>query len=212
MRPITGTAGRSGLTLAPMRSALQTSRMIASLMMYARPELNAAHARFWTSLRHGLKARGVDAPARLSQSAEEFSVWEDPALVLSQTCGMPLRIQLSGKVHLVGTPDYGLEGCAPGYYRSVIVVRAEDARTTLPEYASARLAFNMPHSQSGLAAFYAHVRPLQFWFADRVQSGGHLRSVAMIAAGQADIAAVDAQTWRLIERYEPMAQRLRVLE
>lgn len=181
-------------------------------MMYARPELNAALARLWTSHRCSFKARGIDAPARLSQSAEEFSVWEDPALVFSQTCGMPLRTRLRGKVRLVGTPDYGLEGCAPGYYRSAIVVRADDWRTNLTEYASARLAFNMPHSHSGLAAFYTHVRPLQFWFADRVQSGSHLRSVAMIAAGQADIAAVDAQTWRLIERYDPMPQRMRVLE
>lgn len=200
------------MSLARGGGALQAARMIASLMMYARPELEGAHARFWDHIRAGLGARGVEAPASLSQTAGEFSVWEDPALVLSQTCGMPFRTRLAGKVKLVGTPDYGLEGCPPGHYRSAIVVRTDDPRAALQEFAQARLAYNMAHSQSGFAALYTHMQPLGFWFTDRIASGGHLRSAAMVAAGEADIAALDAQTWRLIQRYESFALGLRVLE
>lgn len=186
--------------------------MLASLMMYARPELETAHSRFWTCIRSSLAARRISSPPELSQTAGEFDVWEDPALVLSQTCGMPYRTRLQGRVQIVGTPDYGLECCPAGYYRSAIVVRADDTRTTLAGFSAAKLAFNMAHSQSGFAALYTHTRPLSFWFTNRIQTGGHLRSAQMVANGQADIASIDAHTWRLIQRYEPMAAHLRVLE
>ena len=181
-------------------------------MMYARPELESSHRRFWTFIHTSLAARGISAPPELSQNSGEFSVWEDPSLVLSQTCGMPYRTRLHDRVQIVGTPDYELEDCPAGYYRSAIVVRSDDTRTKLAEFNAAKLAFNMAHSQSGFAALYTHMRPLGFWFTNRIQSGGHLRSAQMVANGQADIASIDAQTWRLIQRYEPMAGHLRVLE
>lgn len=186
--------------------------MIASLMMYARPELVPAHDRFWALLRHELALIGIESPAALSQAAEIFSVWNDPELVLSQTCGMPYRIWLHDKVALVGTPDYGLEGCAPGYYRSPIVVRADDPRQSLADFRDATFGYNQTHSQSGHGAPYAHVIAQGFWFEKRLETGGHLASANAVASGSADIAALDAVTWRLIQRYEPFASALRVLE
>lgn len=186
--------------------------MIANLMMYARPELETEHANFWTVIRMSLAQRGIEAPAELAQNAGGFPVWEDLALVLSQTCGMPYRTRLHGRVQIVGTPDYGLEGCPVGYYRSAIVVRADDARTSLSQFTGARMAYNAPHSQSGFAALYNHLQPSGVWFDNRVESGGHLASAIMVAQGQADIASIDAQTWRLIQRYEPIATQLRILE
>lgn len=186
--------------------------MIASLMMYARPELEGAHARFWALIREELAARGVDSPETLSQEAEEFFVWEHPDLVLSQTCGLPYRTRLCDSVQLVATPDYGLEGCAPGHYRSALVVRADDPRKSLASFEDARLAYNQSFSQSGFAAPYFHCMAAGFWFETRVQTGGHLRSARAVAQGQADIAAIDAQTWRLIVAHEAFAHLLRVLE
>jgi ABC-type phosphate/phosphonate transport system substrate-binding protein len=186
--------------------------MIASLMMYARPELVDANARLWASIRAALAKRDIDAPSTLSQSAPPFEVWEDAALVLSQTCGMPYRTRLKDRVKLVGTPDYQLEGCPAGHYRSAIMVRADDPRETLGAYADARLAYNAPHSQSGFAALYNHAAPSGIWFQTRIESGAHLASARMVAQGQADIAALDGQTWRLIQRYEGWAAKLRVLE
>ena len=181
-------------------------------MMYARPELEGPHSRFWSKIRDRLATRGITAPFELSQTAEEFSVWEDPALILSQTCGMPYRTRLNGHAQIVCTPDYGLEGCPAGYYRSAIIARADDPRRTLPDFATARMAYNMSHSQSGFAALYTHTQPLGFWFTNRAPTGGHLNSAKMIANGDADIASIDAQTWRLIGRHEPFAAQLRVLE
>lgn len=185
--------------------------MIASLMMYARPELDAAHAHYWTLIRAALAARRIAAPETLENAAEEFSVWEAPDLVLSQTCGMPFRMRLHGRVQLVGTPDFGIDGCQPGYYRSAIVVRRGDSRMALADFRDARFAYNMTHSQSGFAAAYAMVQAAGFWFTGRVASGGHRVSALMVAERQADIAAIDAVTWRLIERYDEFARDLRVL-
>ncbi|MFC6636438.1 PhnD/SsuA/transferrin family substrate-binding protein [Sulfitobacter sp. JBTF-M27] len=186
--------------------------MIASLMMYARPELEAAHRRYWALIRHSLAARGIDAHETLSNDIEEFAVWEAPDLILSQTCGMPYRLSLHGKVQLVGTPDFGVEGCPQGYYRSAIVVRADDARLDLAAFRDARFAYNQTISQSGYAAPYAVAQRHGFWFANREQSGGHIKSAKAVAEGHADIAAIDAVTWRFIERYDDFARHLRVLE
>lgn len=186
--------------------------MIASLMMYARPELAAPHARYWALIRAALAQRGIDSPERLANEAEEFAVWRDPGLVTSQTCGMPYRLWLHDEVQLVGTPDYGLEHCPPGYYRSPVVVRADDPRAGLQEFSAARLAYNVTHSQSGFASIYNTVQPMGFWFADRVETGGHHASAKAVAEGRADLAALDAVTWALIQRYDSFADRLRVLE
>ncbi|MGB3244306.1 MAG: PhnD/SsuA/transferrin family substrate-binding protein [Sulfitobacter sp.] len=186
--------------------------MIASLMMYARPELEAAHRRYWALIRAELAARGIESPETLSNDVDGLTVWNDSDLVLSQTCGMPYRLWLKDKVTLVGTPDFGLEGCPPGYYRSAIVVRADDPRKTLADFAQALFAYNARYSQSGFASIYNTVSPLGFWFSDKVESGGHVASARMVAQGTADIAALDAVTWRLIRKYEAFSDKLRVLE
>ena len=185
--------------------------MIASLIMYDRPELAAAHARYWEAIRQGLADRGIDAPTDLSQEGERFSVWNDPGLILSQTCGMPYRLWLHDKVSLVGTPDYGVQGCLPGYYRSAIVVRRDDDREDLQDFKTATFAYNQTHSQSGYAAPFAHLKPYAFWFENRLEKGLHSNSARAVAEGNADIAALDAVTWRLMERYDDFAGSLRVL-
>lgn len=186
--------------------------MIANLMMYQRPELVDAHNRFWALIRKNLDDAGVASPETLSQDAEEFFVWTHPELVLSQTCGMPYRKWLHEKVQLVGTPDYGLDGCPRGYYRSAIIVRSDDSRTTLGAFRDALFAYNQTFSQSGYAAPFWHLKPEGFWFENRVQTDQHLESAKAVAEGRADIASLDAVTWRNIEKFEPFAQGLRVLE
>ncbi|SDX42222.1 ABC transporter, phosphonate, substrate-binding protein [Ruegeria halocynthiae] len=186
--------------------------MIASLMMYARPQLDRAHRRYWNLIRENLHHAGITSPEHLSQNTEEFAVWQHPDLVLSQTCGMPYRIWLHEKVALVGTPDYGLAGCPPGYYRSALIVRADDQRADLTAFRGAVFAYNQTFSQSGYAAPYWHLRPYGFWFENRVQTEGHLRSAQAVADGRADIAALDAVSWRLMAEYEDLATSLRVLD
>jgi ABC-type phosphate/phosphonate transport system substrate-binding protein len=186
--------------------------MIANLMMYRRAELEQPHSNFWTLVRGHLHAAGIDAPETLSQDAEEFSVWKDPDLVLSQTCGMPYRLWLHDRVNLVGTPDYGLPKCPAGFYRSALIIRADDPRTELLEFKDSPFAYNQTFSQSGYAAPYWHAKPNGFWFENRLSTGAHLKSAQAVASSKADIAALDAVTWRNIEKYDRFADQLRVLD
>ncbi|MFD2739728.1 phosphate/phosphite/phosphonate ABC transporter substrate-binding protein [Sulfitobacter aestuarii] len=186
--------------------------MIASLMMYRHSATSGAEARYWSAIRGALAVRGIDSPAALSNDAPPLSVWRAPDLLLSQTCGLPLRLWLRAHVTLIGTPDYGLEGCPPGYYRSAFVVRRNDPRETLSRFRDARFVYNDRFSQSGFAAAHAHAARLGIWFRHCRQSHGHLQSARAVAEGRADIAALDAMSWRLIRRHEPFADRLRVLD
>ncbi|WP_397542252.1 PhnD/SsuA/transferrin family substrate-binding protein [Roseovarius salis] len=179
--------------------------MIASLPMYDRPELNQANDRLWAAVREHLGA----GPERLCRGGDPWEQWQDPALVLSQTCGYPFRARLHGRVALVGTPDHGLDGCPPGYYRSVYVARADDGRGALDEFAGARLAYNEPLSQSGWAAPQNHARALGMSFAAASATGSHAASARAVADGLADIAALDAVSWKMMQTHDAVAAALK---
>ena len=177
--------------------------------MYDRAETAGANDRFWALVAAGLHARGLDTPDALTRGhAAYWAAWRDPSLVLSQTCGFPYRAKLHDQVALVATPDYGIEGCPAGYYASVFVARADDART-LPEFRTARFAYNEGLSQSGWAAPQNHAATMGFQFHPNLETGAHRLSALAVAEGRADLAAIDALTWRMIQRWEPMAAKLR---
>lgn len=184
--------------------------MIATLPMYDRPETAGANDRLWTLIREELGY----GPDRLKRPAGFMADWTSHDLLLSQTCGLPYRLHLKDRVALVGTPNYGLPGATPGHYRSMVVVRAEDDRRRFARFRGAVLAVNSPGSQSGWAAIEHEANLLGFSFLEnRLVSGGHAASVAAVAQGLADIAAIDEVTWALLQRYQPATTaQLRVLE
>ena len=73
------------------------------------------------------------------------------------------------------------------------------------------LAFNESRSQSGWAAALNHAEQLGTAFAHSIETGAHLHSVQAIAEGRADIAVIDAQSWRIISRWEPAAKALKII-
>jgi ABC-type phosphate/phosphonate transport system substrate-binding protein len=184
--------------------------MIASLGMYDRVETAAANDRLWANIRDGLRAEGVAAPDVLTRGEHAYwNTWTSPDLVFSQTCGFPFRAKLHGHVTLIGTPDYGLPGCPPGYYTSVYVARQTDARQTLAEFSGAKFAYNEPMSQSGWAAPQNHATSIGLHLPPTVESGGHRLSAIAVAEGRADIAALDALTWELLCQYDSFATSLK---
>ncbi|WP_239494556.1 phosphate/phosphite/phosphonate ABC transporter substrate-binding protein [Roseovarius amoyensis] len=178
---------------------------LASLPMYDRPEMRDAHDRLWQEIR----ARLGDGPETLTRGGDLWDHWLSPGLVLSQTCGLPYRTRLFGKVAKVASPDNRLPDCPPGHYFSIFVVRADDPRQDPAEFADARLAVNESVSQSGWGAPFNYARERGFAFADTMETGAHVLSAAAVAEGRADIAAIDALTWRLYQRHDPQAAELR---
>jgi len=180
--------------------------MIASLPMYDRPEMAATIDLLWSHIRDHLR---IETPTVLTREGSLWDRWQAPDLVLSQTCGYPYRARLKGKVQLVAMPDNHLVGCPPGHYNSVFVTRADDPRSRLRDFADAPFAFNEPLSQSGWGAPQNHVAELGFTFSHDIYTGAHIHSARAVADGRADIACIDALSWRLIQRHDPHAATLR---
>jgi ABC-type phosphate/phosphonate transport system substrate-binding protein len=173
--------------------------MIASLPMYDLPHVMAANDRLWAAIRDGLRVAGLAAPDHLTRGDTPlFDQWLSPDLTLSQTCGMPYRTRLHGHVTLIGTPDYGVDGCPPGHYRSVLIAHRDDPRDRIAGFDGAAMAYNETVSQSGWAAPLTHAAARGITLQPGLQTGGHRLSLQAVATGQAPLAAIDAVTFALL--------------
>ncbi|MCY4335403.1 MAG: PhnD/SsuA/transferrin family substrate-binding protein [Litoreibacter sp.] len=174
--------------------------------MYERPETADAIAQLWSNLQ-----THIGREAQFKSNTHGLAHWRDPDLLISQTCGMPYRLHLHGQVHLVGTPVSTL-GDPRGYYHSVIIARQDDPRDSFAEFEGAVLAYNDAISQSGWAAPQNMARSQGFGFSNLLETGGHRASSQAVATGKAELAAIDAVTWSLITRFDPWADRLKVID
>jgi ABC-type phosphate/phosphonate transport system substrate-binding protein len=183
--------------------------MIASLPMYDWPEVRAATDTYWQAIRSALG----HGPAALTRGFTDYmDHWQRTDLLLSQTCGMPFRTRLHHKVTLIGTPDFGLSGCAPGHYCSVLVVNAQDDRAQLSDFAGDIFAYNEGGSQSGWAAPATYFAAHDLRLTRPSATGSHRAALRAVAEGRAAMAAIDAVTWELARRHDPATARLRVLD
>lgn len=181
--------------------------LIASLPMYDWPEVRQAMDLFWRDVAAHLRSDGIRAPRALKRAKDYAASWLAPRLLLSQTCGYPYATRLRGKVQLVATPCYGVADCSEASYSSVIVARRRGGPKTLADLAEATAVINSEDSQSGhwalraaLAADRKSVGPARV-----IRSGAHRASLRMVAAGRADVAAIDAVCWALAKRHEKEA-------
>ena len=176
--------------------------MQASLPMYDLPELRAATDDWWATLVRGLTKAGLsEVPAKLTRNSDRELVWRAPDLLLTQTCGYPLTHDFNGILTALAAPDYSAAGCGGGRYRSAFVVRAEDPAQSLENLKGRRVAANSTDSQSGCNCLRAAVAPLAEagrFFSEVIWTGGHRQSLAAVAEGRADIAALDGVTFALI--------------
>ena len=184
--------------------------------MYDLPELQEANDALWRAVAERLRAAGLSrAPATLVRGEAAERVWSNPDLLLAQTCGYPLALGLRGQVRVVATPGYRARGCQGVFHRSVFLVRAAHPAVTLADLQGATLALNAPDSNTGANLLRAEIAPLAQggrFFGGVVRTGAHARSVAAVAEGLADLAAVDCVTWAHLESHAPfMSRRLRVL-
>ncbi len=179
----------------------------ASLPMYDLPQLRAATDDWWAGLARHFRIAGVaGVPDTLTRPAEGPEYWLSPDMLFSQTCGYPLVTTLAGGVRLVATPCYDAPGCDGPRYASLIVVRSESPTRQMEDLRGARCAVSSVGSWSGHHALRVFAAPLcedQPFFRTTVASGGHAVSIAMVAAGEADLAAIDCVTFALMAEYAP---------
>lgn len=186
--------------------------MIASLGMYDRAETAAANDRYWALICQELRARGTSAPEALTRGDGAYwPAWQAEDLVLSQTCGLPYRARLHQDVTLIGTPDFGVEGCAPGFYHSVFVARKSDTRDDLAAFSGADFAYNDALSQSGWAAPKLWADSSGFQLRPCLETGSHLLSAKAVLDETADFAAVDAVSWSMMLDHDAWSGDLKVI-
>jgi ABC-type phosphate/phosphonate transport system substrate-binding protein len=175
--------------------------------MYDLSGLATATDAFWQAIAQRLQAAGVtDIPPTLTRDMPVELLWRDPRLLLAQSCGYPLMTSLFGRIRLVATPCYRAAGCTGSRHGSAIIVRADDDRQDLAALRGSRCVANHPHSNTGMNLLRAAVAALaggRPFFRSVTWSGSHRSSLAMIAKGEADLAAIDAVTFALLRRIEP---------
>ncbi|MDO9418408.1 phosphate/phosphite/phosphonate ABC transporter substrate-binding protein [Pararhizobium sp.] len=184
----------------------------AGLPMYDWPEIRSATDHFWGAIRVALLKHGIDAPDVIDHSKNRESLWQNPDMLLAQTCGLPYVRTLKDKVRLVGTPSYSID-CAPGHYYSAIVVRTDDPIASLADF-SGTIAVNELTSQSGYGALMHTLSGIHGTTAPALSvklTGSHRHSIRMVASGEAGLAAIDAISFELAKHYMPEAAKLRVL-
>lgn len=177
---------------------------IAALPMYDLPELRDAHDRLWGILACKLRDSGIaGVPWRLTCGLSHRELWAHPGLLLGQACEYPLSKSFREQLKIVATPRYSAPGCNGSTYRSAIVVRAEERADSLEQLRERRCVVNEPDSNSGMNLLRAAVAPLSGgarFFRSVTFSGSHRKSVELIAAGKADVGAIDCVTFEHLRR------------
>ena len=172
--------------------------MIASLPMYDWPETRRWTDAWW----QGIAAR-LGSSVQLLRQADHAALWSRPDLLFSQTCGYPFTHGFAGRLTLVATPHYGVDGCRGPDYQSIVLARGA---APLDAFRGSRAAVNSPDSMSGMLAMKLVFAPLagngQF-FGCAIETGGHLASMQAVREGKADVCCIDAVCMALARRYRP---------
>jgi len=182
---------------------------VASLPMYDLPELRGATDAWWQGLARAFRREGIaELPESLDRREAYRDVWLTRDLMFSQTCGYPLTHALAGRVELVATPCYRVQGCEGPSYCSFVIVGADSTARAIEDLRGLRCAINSLDSQSGCNALRSLIAPAAKdgrFFGSVAITGGHKASLALIASGQADVAAIDCVTHGMLARHRPAA-------
>ena len=169
-----------------------------TLPMYDFPEVRPATEAWAAAI-----ARAAGAAVTLSRPDDFMSAWSRDDLVFSQTCGYPFTHEFRGKLGLVGTTHHAVPGCEGFRYSSFVFAREKREKAA---YRGLTAAVNTPDSMSGMLAlksFFADQAENGVFFGKVVLSGGHLKSLAMLQRGEADVCAIDAVCVAYARRHQP---------
>ena len=184
--------------------------------MYEFPDVVDAHDALWSALALRLTRAGLEnVPPGLSRDMAFVDTWIHPRLLLGQACEYPLAKSYHPHVRIVATPAYTVPGCDGFRYCSMVVVRRNDPARSLRDLRDRRCVVNQLDSNSGMNLLRAAVAPLAGGrpFFQSVQiSGSHRRSAEMVAAAEADAAALDCVSLAHLGRFDThLVDQLRIL-
>jgi hypothetical protein len=151
--------------------------MLASFPWYDLPSVRWANDSLW-------QATGY--PGKLNRHQAVSDLWHDPDLLVTQACGLDLFLS-GAPIEPVAAPVFDLD-CEAGMYFSYIVGNV-NGRVA---------AVNSLSSRSGWSALLSICTPQRV-----VVTGSHQASLEALKNGIADVAAIDAVTWSIVERDAP---------
>jgi hypothetical protein len=165
----------------------------AALPWYDFPSTQRVLDAVWQETMSQLRAAGVKHNlGALDHTTPHRQLLEYPQLALSQCCGLDLCRSYTDNVVPFAVPVISALPVAAGQYFSYIVSRS-GADLERP-----RVVINDCSSHSGHTA-------LRLWLvANKIanyttfESGSHAESIAALNSGRADVAAIDALTWRFL--------------
>jgi ABC-type phosphate/phosphonate transport system substrate-binding protein len=175
--------------------------------MYDFPDVRKATDAWWSGLAHHLSRAGIaEVPSSLLRRDDLIEQWQDPALLISQTCGYLLTHQLRADLRPVATPHYTAPGCTGAAYASVILARADHPGAALADFKGGVAVYSRNYSHAGYNAFRSMIAPLaggRPFFSRVIGSGSHLDSIATLAAGAGDLATIDCIIHAFVSRWRP---------
>jgi hypothetical protein len=198
-----------------------TPFLIANARMYSvSPAAAAAWGRLLSAIaaRSGVPVSVVEHPA----PAPLADLWRRTDQGAVFMCGLPFSRALPQPVLIAAPVPSPAEFNGRAEYWSELVVRADSAFTSLEDTFGGRLAFTVPHSQSGCVAALSHfmdvhrsaptaLPPPLFGeiIAPTITPLGALTAVIDRAA---DLAPIDSYAFRLLQAYRPdLTSRVRIV-
>ena len=141
--------------------------------------------------------------------------WESPQTYLSQSCGLPFVEQLHRHVDVIGTIRWSGISDSRGWYRTVIVVRADHPARTIAQLQGSRPVISNPQSLSGWCSLgwaLAQVTSDPGFVQPYRIAERHTGSLQMLQDDDADCASIDPATFSILSRHRPaLTKDLRVI-
>jgi ABC-type phosphate/phosphonate transport system substrate-binding protein len=172
--------------------------------MYDGGELALANDALWEAIASRLESAGMaNVPRQLERRVPLAELWASRDLLFGQTCGHPFAARYRGRLRLIAAPRYALPGCREGRHRSFVVVSARSPARDLAALRGGRAAINDEESMTGrhlLGDLVAAVGSAAGFFSEVEVTGSHAQSLARVAAGDAEVAAIDCVTFAHLKR------------